>query len=215
MNTKTAIGLILVFVTLPFAAASNQITSDNSDVSGRAILFDLTRFDPDLAAVAGHATSKVGWFDGAVTFKTESDGWVWAAPAGTPDPTDQRLFPTGEYYNFTDDNGATWIVQEWYYLQVRDSQYRLGDSVAVERTGYKVHVWTVRTSGEPITDAALGLTYNFVVVIDVTKLEVQPVGVEGEPTGPGFSADAERRGEVDLHFSKIDPNGRCIPCRAG
>lgn len=212
MNAKTAAAIILIFVSLPFAAASNQVSTEGGDIAGRAILFDLTRFDPDLAAVAGHATGKVSWFDGAITFEREQRGWVWAVPAGTPEPTGQRLFPTGEYYNFTDDNGATWQVTEWFYLQVRDSQYRLGDQVATERIGHRVHVWTVQTSDEAIIDQTLGLTYNFVVVIDVSKLDVQVIDGDGDPVGTGYSADAERSGEIDLHFSKVDPYGRCIPC---
>lgn len=213
MNTKAVIAILVLFGSLPFAAASNQVHTESGDVEGRAILFDLTKFDPDLAAVAGLAQSKVQWLGGAISFDKGREGWVYATPAGTGDPTEQRLIPSGTWYNFTDDNGATWIVQEWFYLDMREVQYELGGQSATEREGHQVYVWTVKTTEKAFRDAELGLDYNFVVVVDVTKLGMFPVdesgGTKGAPFGPDGGPPTH---DVDLMFTRDDPSDRCVTC---
>lgn len=204
--------ILIVLGALPFAAASNQVTTHSGDIEGRAILFDLTRFDPDLAAVAGQASATVSWFNGALTFNKGDEGWVYAAPAGAPDPTGKRLVPTGQHYNFTDYNGAQWHVKEWYYMDVQTLQYSLGDQTATERSGIKVHVWTVETSGTPVHDKQLGRAYNFVVVVDTEKLGVTPVDDEGNPRGDSFIPGNDEGDQIDLYFSREDPHSRCSTC---
>lgn len=218
MNLRAVLAFILVAGSLPFAAASGHVAS--GDIDGRTILFDLTQYDPDLAAVAGHARETANWFDGTFVVDKGSKGFVYAVPAGTDDPTGKPLFPTGDWYNFTDDNGATWHVREWYYLDVQEVQYMLGGHAATEKIAHKVHVWTVETLATPIVDADQDLTYNFVVVVDVTKLE--PVLVEGDGTtsDPSSSSSSSSSsgpsgsgaGNVDIHFSRKDPVRRCVGC---
>lgn len=214
MRARTIVALLLLFGALPFAAATNHVATGGEEIQGRAILFDLTRFDPDLAAVAGHATGTVSWFNGAIAFQREMDGWVYAAPAGTPDPAEKRLTPTGTWYNFTDHNGATWHVAEWTYTDAHELQYRLGDQIATERMALQVHVWTVRVAGDAIRDATLDLDYNFVTVIDTTKLGVTPVDEHGRATDDPFHPNGENAGahNVDLHFSRADPQSLCLTC---
>lgn len=213
MNTKAIIAVLVLFGSLPFAAASNNITTEGSDIEGRSILFDLTRFDPDLAAVAGLAQSKVNWFGGAISFDQGREGFVYATAADAGDPSKERLIPTGQWYNFTDDNGATWNIQEWYFLKVREVQYRLGDQTATERSGTKVHVWTVPTTKSTFTDSELQLDYNFVVVVDVSKLGVIPVDEDGKATGAPMSPNGgPATQDIDLHFTRTDPAKRCVTC---
>lgn len=212
MRMRTLIILLIVFASLPFAAASNQVTTQGGDIQGRTILFDLTRFDPDLAAVAGQASETVSWFNGALNFKRGDEGWVYAVPSGAPDPTEKRLIPTGIWYNFTDYNGATWNVREWYYMDVHTLQYSLGDQTAVERMGIKVHVWTVETTRQPVKDLQLDREYNFVVVVDTQKLRVTPVDEDGQAVGKDFLPGNDRGDQIDLYFSREDPGARCTSC---
>ncbi len=203
LNTKAVIAIVVLFGSLPFAAASNEVHTEGGDVEGRAILFDLTRFDPDLAAVAGLAQAKVNWFGGAISFDKGREGWVYATTAGAGDPTKERLTPTGQWYNFTDNNGATWNVQEWFYLDMREVQYRLGDQTATEREGHKVYVWTVHTTEDAFRDAQLNLQYNFVVVVDVTKLGLHPVDETGQESG----MPSRRRPPATFHTPP-----HCVTC---
>jgi hypothetical protein len=212
MRVRTLVVLLIVFASLPFAAASNQVTTQGGDIQGRTILFDLTRFDPHLAAVAGEASATVSWFNGAISFNRGDEGWVYAAPAGAPDPTGKRLVPTGTWFNFTDHNGATWNVQEWFYMDVQTLQYRLGDQTATERVGIKVHVWTVETSKNTVRDIQLERDYNFVVVVDTNKLGVTPVDADGNPIGDSFIPGDGGGNQIDLYFSQNDPADRCSNC---
>jgi hypothetical protein len=154
----------------------------------------------------------VSWFNGVITFQRAQDGWVYATPAGTPDPVGKRLIPTGTWYNFTDHNGGTWRIAEWYYLDVHHLQYRLGDATATERVGLKVHVWSVRAASAPLRDQTIGLDYNFVIVVDVTKLGVTPVDEHGRPTADPFFPNGASGGNIDLHFSRTDPQTLCLRC---
>lgn len=212
MRMRTVVILLIVFGSLPFAAASNQVSSEGGDIEGRTILFDLTRFDPDLAAVAGHARATTDWFNGAVSINRPDDGWVYAASAGTSDPSSKRLVPTGTWYNFTDHNDATWNVQEWYYLDKHELQYSLGGQSATESVTLKVHVWTVETTKKEISDKQFGRDYNFVVVVDTEKLGVTPLDEDGNPTGDPFIPDNDKTDQVDLYFSRTDPASRCTTC---
>ncbi|MBW3582409.1 MAG: hypothetical protein KY455_04850 [Euryarchaeota archaeon] len=207
MRLRTIVAVIIIAGSIPFAAATGQVRTE--DVEGRMILFDLTKYDPDLAAVAGLATGQTSWFDGVVVLDKASQGWVYAVPKGTGDPSGKNLFPTGETYAFTDDNGASWSVREWYYLEPKEVQYMLGNHLATERLTVKVHVWTVHT-GAVTTDSGSGQDYNFVVVVDVTKLATEVDGFtsdSGDPEGP-------REGQIDLWFLREDPEKRCLPCQA-
>lgn len=212
MRMRTLVILLIVFGSLPFAAASSQVTSQGGDIEGRTILFDLTRFDPDLAAVAGHAHATTDWFNGAISINRAQEGWVYAAPSGTSDPSMKRLVPTGTWYNFTDYNDATWSVREWYYLDKHELQYSLGGETAMERITLKVHVWTVETSKNAISDKKFARDYNFVVVVDTAKLGVTPVDENGEPTGDPFLPGNDSGDQIDLYFSRTDPTSRCTAC---
>lgn len=199
MRLKTVLGILVIAGSIPFAAATGHLESES--VSGRMILFDLTQYDPDLAAVAGLAEGKSSWFNGVVVLDKESDGWVYAVPKGSDDPTGKNLYPTGQHYNFTDDNGASWNVQEWVYIDAEEVQYMLGNQLATERRTVEVPVWTVKT-GDATTDALSGQRYNFVVVVDVTFLTGEA------PAEP----EVERTAEIDLYFLRHDPADRCMPC---
>jgi hypothetical protein len=133
--------------------------------------------------VAGIVLCLVLWFNDLVLFRVPAgttgmcgeSRFVYAYPAGAPDPRgNPTLLPSGRSWDFADPNAGQWHVVEYTYRQLDVAVHQdlglpdfLGEDVRTEQTNHTA--WIVE-AGEPIRDPTLHEDYNFVVLLDTTKL---------------------------------------------
>lgn len=208
MNLKIALAAALVLV--PATAIAEPIGT-TPIVEGHTIFVNLAPEGSDLAAIAGSVECQVLWFDDQILFQVpvgESGlcgdaNFVYAYPGTAPDPRgNPTLKPTGMVWDFVDPNGAPWHVAEYTYkqLEVTVNQYLglpdfLVENVTVGQMDY--YAWVVE-AGPSIRDPTVNQDYNFVLLVDTSKiLLTQEDGVEHDGT-PGGVADGNSHDATDL-----------------
>lgn len=190
------VGLLLP---VPFAAAAVS-PEERGVVTGHTIYFDANFLNDSLAGIVGIAQVKIVWFNGFSLYSKFTSGWVYAVEADTGNPTKEDLVDTGNDRSYDDPNGYVWLVKELYYEKQVDGAARvLGASPSVE----KVYVWAVQVVDPPAYDTSIGEEYNFVLVVDASKMTFHEAKAhsheEGAPPHVHDSVD------VDLYFAEVDP----------
>jgi hypothetical protein len=133
-TTMLAVPLLLALT------AGAAVTSESSHAATQFVT--VKAVDENYAVISGKATG--GDLLGMIELATPKI--VYAT--GGADPRGQALVPTGETFDFTDPNGASWAVRA----------YTFGGNFA-----YGVDV------GETHDDETIG-EYNFVLIVDSQKL---------------------------------------------
>ena len=140
----------------------------------------------------------------------ERDTHVYAVAEGAPDPRNNpSLTPTGDVFEFTDPNGVDWTVVEYAYFELTIERRESTSVVAGPITAsldaelhtrlIKRLTWVVRVD-EPTFDPTIGDFYNFVVLLNFTKMDrvmresIEHDGQAGDVRG-GNSHDAAREDE--------------------
>jgi hypothetical protein len=218
MNLKIALAAALVV--LPVAAAAPSISATQV-VEGHTTFVALAPEGSDLAAIAGSVDCEVKWFDGQVLFRASAGTtgmcgdarFVYAYPAGAPDPRgNPTLRATQRVWDFADPNAAGWHVAEYEYRQLElDVSQDLGlpeDALASESTVAELPflAWVVET-GPAVHDATIDEDYNFVVIVDTSKLLLrEPDALDGVPRIAGAPVPrSEGRSYVTLALGDPPP----------
>jgi hypothetical protein len=208
---RKMLALAAALTLVPVATAAQPLGAQ-SVVEGHTVFAHLTPDGGDLAAVAGSVQCQVLWFNDQVLFRVPAGTtgmcgdarFVYAYPANAPDPRgNPTLNPTGRQWDFTDPNGAPWHVVEYDYrqLSVRVNQNLglpdfVGENITLEQFNYTA--WIVE-SGAPIRDPTIDEDYNFVVLVDTSRIlltEHDALEHDGTPGGveQGNSHDNTRLG---------------------
>lgn len=214
---RKLIVLAAALAVMPVAAAAQTPISSNQVVEGHTVFAQLVPDSGDLAAIAGSVQCQVLWFNNQVLFRVPAGttslcgdaSFVYAYPAGAPDPRgNPTLRPTGRVWDFTDPNGAPWHVAEYAYNQLDlavNQDMGLPDFVSDNATLRQLNytAWVVET-GPPIHDPTIQQDYNFVVLVDMTKLTVRQGGsgapdvhspVDAQTGGTGGSTRPTQTGQ--------------------
>lgn len=170
----------------------------------------------------GPLAQAVLWFNDQLLFRApgpkapdtkcviENDTHVYAVEEGSPDPRgNPGLTPTGDVFEFTDPNGVDWRVVEYAYYSVVATHKQAAavaagplevnvDSEAQAR--FIEHLTWVVELGPSTVDPTLADFYNFVVLLNLTKMDkvredaVRHDGSAGNVEG-GNSHDASSEDE--------------------
>lgn len=159
-------------------------------VTGHSTFYNGTGFDPCLASIVGVMRTDVRWFNDMVLVERYGGKgtYVYVTENGADDPREkQYLFTDGVSYDFTDPNGATWHVEELYWVNdghaYQDVNADPGNPNELPSAGAfhedsKVYVWVVELSAQPVYDLYAPkdknhpyyhTVYNFVALIDTCR----------------------------------------------
>lgn len=169
MNKKILAFAIGGLLALPLAAAT---TLEEIDVvTGHTVFADMSGFDDNIAAIAGHAESRVVWFNGQSIMNTVTDGFVYAVESGAScDPLEGENFEFQDYnMSFIDPNDVSHIVAHYTY-ECESSLFALDPLDLLSGTD-TYHVWVTLTHeltrDDPIVqEGDRGRTYNFALAVE-------------------------------------------------
>jgi len=180
MNKKALTFVIIGLVGLPMAAAASTFENHNV-VTGHTTYANMGGFDPDIAAIAGLAESKVVWFNGMTIISSLGQGYVYAVDAEAPcSPLDGFNYQFHDYnLTYVDPNNVSHIVAHYSYecLPGLPNSLLGGDNETV-------HVWVTPThqretdgplvfqgNGDPNADR--GRIYNFALAVDTSLMDTR------------------------------------------
>lgn len=217
MNAKLALAAALV-VALPATAYAEPLNA-NTVVEGHSVFVSLSPDGSSLAAVAGSVYCQVLWFNDQVLFREPAGssglcgdaGFVYAYPTEAPDPRgNPTLKPTGRAWDFADPNAAGWHVVEYTYQQLQVEVVQnlglptiLGEELGLSHLAFTT--WVVEAASTPIHDPTLNAEYNFVILVDTSKvLLTQPGGTTHDGT-PGNVQGGNSHDATDLTRPQYQP----------
>jgi hypothetical protein len=209
MNAKIVLAVALA-IAAPATAYASPFDATQV-VEGHTVFVNLSPEGSDLAAIAGSVQCQVLWFNDEVLFRVPAGTsglcgdarFVYAYASNAPDPRgNPTLRPTGQVWDFVDPNGAPWHVVEYGYKQVSvvvNQNLGLPDFIAenitLEQLDYTT--WIVE-AGPPIHEPTLKADYNFVLLVDTSKiLLTKDDGVMHDGT-PGNRAGGNSHDATDL-----------------
>lgn len=211
MHANVKIALAAALMVLPPTAIAAEPFGTTSVVEGHTVFVSLTPEGSDLAAVAGDVQCQVLWFNDQVLFRVPvgtsglcgDAAFVYAYPSAAPDPRgNPTLKPTGRAWDFSDPNGAPWHVVEYGYKQVQVSvEQHLGlpdflvENVTISQFDYLT--WVVE-AGPPVRDPTLNQDYNFVLLVDTSKILLTQEDAEVHDGTPGNVAGGNSHDATDL-----------------
>jgi hypothetical protein len=214
MNKKILTLVVVGIVALPMAAAASTLNNHNV-VTGHTTYANMSGFDPDIAAIAGLAESKVVWFNGQTIFSTLGSGFVYAASSKNPcsplqgtDYVFQGTNTTSGYsLSFIDPNNQSHIVAHYTYKCTAGLLDQPNYILSLVNPNIRHHVWVTTTHAklldgplvfqgnvDPGSDA--GRWYNFALAVDTGKFrdKSKDGSVEHDGTG-GRTTDAINSGD--------------------
>lgn len=231
MDKKTMIFAIAGMLALPMAAAATTL-EEQEVVTGHAMFADMSGFDEDIAAIAGHAESRVVWFNGQSIMNTVSDGFIYAVESeASCSPLEGANFTFQDYgLSYIDPNNESHIVAHYTYACSPGGITGVVEELVFGDDTY--HVWVTHTheltQDNPIVaEGDAGRTYNFALAVDTSFMgqeEMTHSGEGGRTTselnggdaycleedahhcgnGAGNEEHEHNTAQVDLFYSKDD-----------
>jgi hypothetical protein len=177
MGKKKMIIAIAALLALPMAAAATTL-EEQQVVSGHAVFADMSGFDENIAAIAGHAESRVVWFNGQTIMNTVSEGFIYAAESGNScGPLRGENFTFQGYdLSFIDPNNVSHIVAHYTY-ECPASLFNPTGFLEEELFGvatYSVwvtHTHAVQRDSPIVAEGDAGRLYNFALAVDLSEFD--------------------------------------------
>ncbi len=173
MNKKLLAITIGGLMALPLAAAATTL-EEVDVVTGHTVFADMSGFDENIAAIAGHAESRVVWFNGQSIMNTVTQGFIYAVESGascSPVDSDADNFEFQDYnMSFIDPNNVSHIVAHYTFECPADG-FAVDPLELLGGGTNEYDVWVTLTHAierdEPVVaEGDRGRNYNFALAVE-------------------------------------------------